>query len=194
MAHWLFKSEPSAWSYEKVAGLGAAGTDWSGVRNHTAKLNMQAMKVGEQAFFYHSNEGKEIVGIVEVSKAYRPDPTDPTGKFGMVDIRALRPLPRAVTLEEAKSDKRLAKMALVTHRAVVANMEPKAAGEAAANLAQAMTRTTDEWALHPLALGLSAVAARMPQLSSTSRRESRAVALSSTTSTRRPARQAGTAA
>src|SRR6202035_1490261 len=74
MAHWLFKSEPSAWSYEKVAALGAAGTDWSGVRNHTAKLNMQAMKVGEQAFFYHSNEGKEIVGIVEVCKAYRPDP------------------------------------------------------------------------------------------------------------------------
>jgi predicted RNA-binding protein with PUA-like domain len=114
MAHWLFKSEPSAWSYEKVAGLGAAGTDWSGVRNHTAKLNMQAMKVGEEAFFYHSNEGKEIVGIVEVCKAYRPDPTDATGKFGMVDIRALRLLPRAVTLEEAKGDKRLAKMALVT--------------------------------------------------------------------------------
>jgi predicted RNA-binding protein with PUA-like domain len=114
MAHWLFKSEPSAWSYEKVAGLGAAGTDWSGVRNHTAKLNMQAMKVGEQAFFYHSNEGKAVVGIVEVSKAYRPDPTDETGKFGMVDIRAVRPLPRPVTLEEAKADKRLAKMALVT--------------------------------------------------------------------------------
>jgi predicted RNA-binding protein with PUA-like domain len=114
MAHWLFKSEPSAWSYEKLAGLGAAGTDWSGVRNHTAKLNMQAMKVGEQAFFYHSNEGKAVVGIVEVSKAYRPDPTDATGRFGMVDIRALRPLPRPVTLEEAKADRRLAKMALVT--------------------------------------------------------------------------------
>jgi predicted RNA-binding protein with PUA-like domain len=114
MAHWLFKSEPSAWSYEKVAGLGAAGTDWSGVRNHTAKLNMQAMKVGEHAFFYHSNEGKAVVGIVEVCKAYRPDPTDATGKFGMVDIRAVRPLPRPVTLEEAKANKRLAKMALVT--------------------------------------------------------------------------------
>jgi predicted RNA-binding protein with PUA-like domain len=114
MAHWLFKSEPSAWSYEKVAGLGAAGTDWSGVRNHTAKLNMQAMKVGEHAFFYHSNEGKEIVGIVEVCKAYRSYPTDATGKFGMVDIRAVRPLPRPVTLEEAKADKRLAKMTLVT--------------------------------------------------------------------------------
>jgi predicted RNA-binding protein with PUA-like domain len=114
MAHWLFKSEPSAWSYEKVAALGPTGTDWSGVRNHSAKLNMQAMKVGEQGFFYHSNEGKAVVGIVEVCKAYRPDPTDASGKFGMVDIRALRPLPRPVTLEEAKSDKRLAKMALVT--------------------------------------------------------------------------------
>jgi predicted RNA-binding protein with PUA-like domain len=115
MAHWLFKSEPSAWSYDMLAGLGAAGTDWSGVRNHSAKLNMQAMKVGEQGFFYHSNEGKAIVGIVEVCKAYRPDPTDPSGKFGMVDIRAVRPLPRPVTLEEVKNDKRLAKMALVVN-------------------------------------------------------------------------------
>ena len=115
MAHWLFKSEPSAWSYEKVAGLGAAGTDWSGVRNHSAKLNMQAMKVGEEGFFYHSNEGKAIVGIVEVCEAYRPDPTDASGKFGMVDIRAVRPLPRPVTLEEVKADKRLAAMALVTN-------------------------------------------------------------------------------
>ena len=62
MAHWLFKSEPSAWSFEKLAACGAKGTDWSGVRNHSAKLNMQAMKVGEQGFFYHSNEGKAIVG------------------------------------------------------------------------------------------------------------------------------------
>ena len=115
MAHWLFKSEPSAWSFDKLAGLGAAGTDWSGVRNHSAKLNMQAMKVGEQGFFYHSNEGKAIVGIVEVCKAYRPDPTDASGKFGMVDIRAVRPLPRPVTLEEVKADKRLAAMALVTN-------------------------------------------------------------------------------
>jgi predicted RNA-binding protein with PUA-like domain len=115
MAHWLFKSEPSAWSFDKLASLGAAGTDWSGVRNHSAKLNMQAMKVGEQGFFYHSNEGKAIVGIVEVCKAYRPDPTDPSGKFGMVDIRAVRPLPRPVTLEEVKNDKRLAGMALVVN-------------------------------------------------------------------------------
>jgi predicted RNA-binding protein with PUA-like domain len=115
MAHWLFKSEPSAWSYEKLEGCGPAGTDWSGVRNHSAKLNLQVMKVGEQGFFYHSNEGKAVVGIVEVSKAYRPDPTDPSGKFGMVDIRAVRALPRPVTLEEVKSDKRLASMALVTN-------------------------------------------------------------------------------
>ena len=115
MAHWLFKSEPSAWSFEKLAACGAQGTDWSGVRNHSAKLNMQAMKLGDQGFFYHSNEGKAIVGIVEVCKAYRPDPTDSTGKFGMVDIRAVRPLPRPVTLEEVKSDKRLAEMALVTN-------------------------------------------------------------------------------
>jgi predicted RNA-binding protein with PUA-like domain len=115
MAHWLFKSEPSAWSFEKLAGLGAPGTDWSGVRNHSAKLNMQAMKVGEQGFFYHSNEGKAIVGIVEVSKAYRPDPTDPSGKFGMVDIRAVRPLPNPVTLEAVKAERRLAQMALVTN-------------------------------------------------------------------------------
>jgi len=115
VAHWLFKSEPSAWSFDKLAGLGAAGTDWSGVRNHSAKLNMQAMKVGEQGFFYHSNEGKAIVGIVEVCKAYRPDPTDASGKFVMVDIRAVRPLPRPVTLEQVKADKRLAAMALVTN-------------------------------------------------------------------------------
>ncbi len=115
MAHWLFKSEPSAWSFEKLAGCGAEGTDWSGVRNRSAKLNMQAMKVGETGFFYHSNEGKAIVGVVEVSKAYRPDPTDLSGKFGMVDIRALQPLPRPVTLDEVKADKRLQTMALVTN-------------------------------------------------------------------------------
>jgi predicted RNA-binding protein with PUA-like domain len=127
MAHWLFKSEPSAWSFEKLAGLGAKGTDWSGVRNHSAKLNMQAMKLGEEGFFYHSNEGKAIVGIVEVCKAYRPDPTDPTGKFGMVDIRAVRPLPRPVTLEEVKADKRLKDMALVTNSRL--SVQPVTAAE-----------------------------------------------------------------
>jgi predicted RNA-binding protein with PUA-like domain len=114
MAHWLFKSEPSAWSFTQQIEAGAKGTNWNGVRNHAAKLNLMAMKVGEQGFFYHSNEGKAVVGIVEIIKPYYPDPTDETGKFGMVDIRAIRPLPREVTLEAVKAEKRLAKMALVT--------------------------------------------------------------------------------
>jgi predicted RNA-binding protein with PUA-like domain len=113
MAHWLFKSEPSSWSWEQQVAAGDKGTFWSGVRNHTAKLNLIAMRRGEQGFFYHSGEGKEIVGIVEVIKEYYPDHTDPTGKFGMVDLKALRALPKAVTLEAIKSEPKLAEMALV---------------------------------------------------------------------------------
>jgi predicted RNA-binding protein with PUA-like domain len=115
MAHWLFKSEPSAWSFAQQVETGAKGTTWNGVRNHQAKLNLMAMKVGEQGFFYHSNEGKSVVGIVEIIKPYYPDPTDETGKFGMVDIRAVRPLPDAVTLDAIKAEKRLAKMVLVAN-------------------------------------------------------------------------------
>ena len=115
MAHWLFKSEPSVWSFVMQTEAGANGTEWSGVRNHAAKLNMMAMKLGEQGFFYHSNEGKAIVGIVEVVKLFYPDPSDATGKFGMVDIRAVAPLPKAVSLETIRGDKRLAKMELVVN-------------------------------------------------------------------------------
>jgi predicted RNA-binding protein with PUA-like domain len=115
MAHWLFKSEPSAWSFTHQIEAGAKGTFWNGVRNHQAKLNLMAMKVGEQGFFYHSNEGKAVVGIVEIIKTYYPDPSDETGKFGMVDIRAVRPLPHEVTLEAIKAEKSLAKMSLVTN-------------------------------------------------------------------------------
>jgi predicted RNA-binding protein with PUA-like domain len=115
MAHWLFKSEPSAFSFEKLVGEGAKGTDWSGIRNHSAKLNMMAMKKGERGFFYHSNQGKAVVGIVEVSKAFRPDPTDETGKFGMVDIKAVKSLPKPVTLEAIKAEPKLADMALVAN-------------------------------------------------------------------------------
>ena len=102
MAHWLFKSEPSVWSFAMQTEAGAKGTEWSGVRNHAAKLNMMAMKLGDQGFFYHSNEGKAIVGIVEVVKTFYPDPSDETGKFGMVDIRAVAPLPNPVSLETIK--------------------------------------------------------------------------------------------
>jgi predicted RNA-binding protein with PUA-like domain len=115
MAHWLFKSEPSAWSFDRLVAAGEKGTDWSGIRNHSAKLNMMTMKTGERGFFYHSNEGKAVVGIVEVIKPYYPDPSDASGKFGMVDIKAVKPLPRPVTLEAVKADKRLATMALVAN-------------------------------------------------------------------------------
>ena len=115
MAHWLFKSEPSVWSFDQMKKAGAKGTSWNGIRNHSAKLNMMAMKLGEEGFFYHSNEGKAIVGIVTVIKLYYPDPTDETAKFGMVDLAAVRELPKPVTLEAVKAEPRLAKMALVAN-------------------------------------------------------------------------------
>jgi predicted RNA-binding protein with PUA-like domain len=114
MAYWLLKSEPASWSWSQQVAAGKKGTFWNGVRNHQAKQNLMAMRPGDQAFFYHSNEGKEIVGIVEIIKAYYPDPSDETGKFGMVDVRAIAPLPRPVTLAEIKAAPALAKMALVT--------------------------------------------------------------------------------
>ena len=115
MAHWLFKSEPSAWSFEQQLAAGKEGTFWNGVRNHLAKQQMMAMKLGEQGFFYHSNEDKAIIGIVEVIKTYYPDHTDATGKFGMVDVRAVRALKRKVTLAEIKTEPRLAQMMLVNN-------------------------------------------------------------------------------
>jgi predicted RNA-binding protein with PUA-like domain len=115
MAHWLIKSEPGNWSWRDQMKAGRKGTYWNGIRNHSAKLNLMAMRVGEQAFFYHSNEGKEIVGIVEIIKSYYPDPSDLTGKFGMVDVRAVEALKKQVSLDAIKADPRLAKMALVTN-------------------------------------------------------------------------------
>jgi predicted RNA-binding protein with PUA-like domain len=114
MAHWLIKSEPTKWSWTDQAAAGAKGTSWDGVRNHLAKQNLMAMKPGEQVFFYHSNEGKEIVGIVEVIRPYYPDPSDKSGTFGMVDFKAVRALPQAVSLLTIKATPALAKMALVT--------------------------------------------------------------------------------
>lgn len=114
MNHWLFKSEPSTWSWNDQVKAGAKGTHWSGVRNHLAKQNMMKMRVGDLGFFYHSNEGKEIVGIVEVIREYYPDDSDPTGKFVMVDVRAVKPLKTAVTLADVKATKSLATMSLLT--------------------------------------------------------------------------------
>jgi predicted RNA-binding protein with PUA-like domain len=115
MAHWLFKSEPSSWSWDDQVACGTKGTQWTGVRNHSAKLNLMAMKKGERGFFYHSNEGKAVVGIVEVIKEYYPDPTDKSGRFGMVDLKAVEPLRNPVTLEDVKAEPKLASMILINN-------------------------------------------------------------------------------
>jgi predicted RNA-binding protein with PUA-like domain len=100
MKYWLFKSEPETWSWDMQKKKGAKGEPWSGVRNHTAKQNMMAMKKGDLGFFYHSGDEKAVVGIVEVIGEYRPDPTDEKGIFGLVDVKAVRDVPRPVTLAE----------------------------------------------------------------------------------------------
>jgi predicted RNA-binding protein with PUA-like domain len=115
MAHWLVKSEPSVWSWQQQVEAGAKGTFWNGVRNHVAKQHLMAMKKGEQAFFYHSNEGKEIVGIVEVIKTFYPDHTDESGKFGMVDFKAMKPLKHPVSLDTIKGETKLKDMVLVNN-------------------------------------------------------------------------------
>ncbi|HYE00860.1 MAG TPA: EVE domain-containing protein [Alphaproteobacteria bacterium] len=111
MRHWLVKSEPFKWSWDQQVAAGT--THWDGVRNHLAASHLRAMRLGDRCFFYHSNEGMEIVGIVEVVREAYPDPSDESGKFVMVDLRALAPLPRPVTLKQIKADPRLSDMALV---------------------------------------------------------------------------------
>jgi predicted RNA-binding protein with PUA-like domain len=113
MAHWLYKSEPSSWSWARQLEAGAAGTHWNGVRNHLAKQNLLAMRLGDQGFFYHSNEERQIVGIVEVIKTAYPDPSDETGRFVMVDVRALKAVPKPVTLAAIKAEPELADLSLV---------------------------------------------------------------------------------
>tara|TARA_Y100001968_G_C18955546_1_gene525199 strand:- start:89 stop:502 length:414 start_codon:yes stop_codon:yes gene_type:complete len=111
MAYWLMKSEPGAWSWEDQVKDGTA--EWDGVRNHQASNNMKAMKKGDKAFFYHSVNEKRIVGIVTISKEYYPDPTDKLGRFGMVDVKALRPFKKPVTLADVKGEPQLENLALV---------------------------------------------------------------------------------
>lgn len=111
MNYWLIKSEPSVWSWDQQVKKKV--THWDGVRNHQAANNLKAMKRGDRAFFYHSNEGKEIVGIAEIARESYPDPSDETGKFVMVDVKAVESLPRPVTLAEMKQSKALANMALL---------------------------------------------------------------------------------
>ena len=111
MAYWLAKSEPFKYAWSQLVKDGS--TFWSGVRNYQASNNMKAMKIGDLAFFYHSNEGKEIVGIMEVCKEYYPDPSDEKGRFGMVDFKAVKPIPKPVTLADIKGNKDLQNIALV---------------------------------------------------------------------------------
>ena len=111
MAYWLVKSEPGAWSWDDQVAAGTA--EWDGVRNYQASNNLKAMKRGDRAFFYHSVNEKRIVGIVEVVKEYYPDPSDPKGRFGMVDVKAVKPLEKPVSLEAIKAEPRLAGLALV---------------------------------------------------------------------------------
>ena len=113
MRYWLFKSEPGAWSWDDQVKEGDKGAGWDGVRNHQASNNMKAMKIGDQGFFYHSVNEKQVVGIVEVVAEYHPDDTDASGRFGMVDVKAVRPITRPVTLAEIKADERLADFGLV---------------------------------------------------------------------------------
>jgi predicted RNA-binding protein with PUA-like domain len=113
MSYWLFKSEPEAWSWDQQKAKGAKGEPWSGVRNFTAANNMKAMKKGDRGFFYHSGEERSIVGIVEVIGEYRPDPTDEKGRFGLVDVKAVRDVPKHVTLAEIKANPKFKDMALV---------------------------------------------------------------------------------
>jgi len=112
--YWLLKTEPETWSWDMQKKKGAKGEPWSGVRNHTAKLNMMAMKEGDLGFFYHSGAEKAVVGIVEVIGEYRPDPTDEKGLFGLVVVKAMKDMPRPVTLAECKANPKLKDMSLVT--------------------------------------------------------------------------------
>ena len=113
MAYWLFKSEPSSWSWQNQLDKGEIGEGWDGVRNYQAANNMKAMVVGDLGFFYHSVNEKQIVGIVEVIKTYHPDPTDASGRFGMVKVKAVKSVQKPVTLTMIKAEPELQDLALI---------------------------------------------------------------------------------
>ena len=113
MNYWLFKSEPFKFSFDDLKKKGKAGTHWDGVRNYAARNNMRAMQIGDLGFFYHSNEGLNIVGIAEVCALAHPDTTTDDPRWECVDIRAVKDMPNPPTLEQIKADPKLADMALV---------------------------------------------------------------------------------
>jgi len=113
MAYWLMKTEPETFSWDDQVSRGAKGEPWTGVRNFTAKRNLKAMKKGDRALFYHTGEQRAAVGIVEVIREHYPDPTDATGKFVVVDVKAVEPLAKPVTLAQIKAEPPLKDMVLV---------------------------------------------------------------------------------
>jgi predicted RNA-binding protein with PUA-like domain len=115
MSYWLFKSEPDVFSFEMLKAKGQKGEEWSGVRNYQARNNMRAMKIGDKGFFYHSNEGKDIVGVVEVCKLIHPDSTTKDERWECVDVRAVIDMPKPVPLDVIKTVKALSKMVLVVN-------------------------------------------------------------------------------
>jgi predicted RNA-binding protein with PUA-like domain len=127
MATWLLKTEPETFSWDHQVKRGAKGEPWSGVRNFTARRYLKEMKKGEFAFFYHTGDEKQIVGIVEVIREAYPDPTDAEGKFLAVDVKAIEPLPKPVTLAAVKADPRLKDMALVKYSRL--SVQPVTAAE-----------------------------------------------------------------
>jgi predicted RNA-binding protein with PUA-like domain len=115
MAYWLFKTEPESFSWDDQKKRGADGEPWSGVRNFQAASNMKKMRRGDLGFFYHTGEEKRIVGIVEVIGEYRKDPTDETGRFGLVDVKAVKDMPSPVSLAAIRGESRLKDMILVKY-------------------------------------------------------------------------------
>lgn len=115
MVHWLFKSEPEKWSWDMQKAAGKKGQQWDGVRNYQARNNMRAMQIGDQGFFYHSNEGKEVVGIVEVCGLAHQDTTTDDPRWECVDLRAVKDMTKPVTLEDIKANEKLAQMVLVNN-------------------------------------------------------------------------------
>ena len=113
MKYWLLKSEPDVWSIEQQKKAGNKGAAWDGVRNYQAAKNLKSMKKGDLCFFYHSNIGKEIVGIVEVIKEYYLDKTDGSGRFVAVTVKFLKKLKKPITLEEIKKNKELSHLSLI---------------------------------------------------------------------------------
>ncbi|MEO1453328.1 MAG: EVE domain-containing protein [Pseudomonadota bacterium] len=115
MRYWLFKSEPSTWSWDQQVAKGDLGEEWDGVRNYQARNMMRAMAVGDRGFFYHSQSEKAVVGIVEVIAESHPDSTTDDERWDCVDIKAVAPMPKPVTLAMCKDEPRLAEMVLVNN-------------------------------------------------------------------------------